>query len=160
MDSSLTTFSRRTSRDPLKSLSFKWWKAPTSSWRFGCTAHIVARKIFASGINKARILKLADRLSVSGFSVQPVWAGEQFDPTVQGYAITDLSRGLTLPHLALAVSGTTELYSHDGLLCLGPPSRATVIQRNGRIGRTQPGAAINLHPGIERTSHPRFAART
>ena len=99
-------------------------------------------KFLLQASTKPEVIKLADRLSVSGFSAQPVWAGEQFDPSVQGYAMTELSRGLTLPNLALAVSGTTELYSHDGLLCLGPPSRATVTQRNGRAGRTQPGTAI------------------
>ena len=95
---------------------------------------------------------------------QRLWAGVSIDETAPGYVVTEPSRGVTFRNATLAISGSRELFTSGGLLFLGAPSRATVEQRNGRVGRISisrvdhPTAASTaqkfLHPGVDRETIP------
>ena len=116
--------------------------------------HALQGKFLLQAATKREVTRTSERLESMQLRHQPVWSGVTLDGSAPGFVITELSRGVTFPGVTLAISGPRELYASAGILFAGPPSRATIIQRNGRVGRTGPGLAVNLHAGVERSIIP------
>ena len=114
-------------------------------------SHAMSGQFVLQSAAKRDVHRLSERLETMQIQHQALWSGISIDSSSPGYVMTELSRGVTF---SLAISGPRELFASSGMLFIGAPSRTTVEQRNGRVGRTSAGVAVNLHPGVEREIVP------
>lgn len=117
-------------------------------------SHAMSGQFVLQSATKRDVHRLSERLETMQIQHQALWSGISIDSSSPGYVMTELSRGVTFRNATLAISGPRELFASSGMLFIGAPSRTTVEQRNGRVGRTSAGVAVNLHPGVEREIVP------